>query len=146
MDDSQTTVSPTGEIALVEPIYESIADELDRLGKSWRWLAKKIERTPQSVSNWKRKRVPPEVYPAVAKAFGWTVERLLSGSADDSPQPRLTPHALEIAMRLDAIEDHAKFRAAYMAMSDALDRSASPSSHAASPPAPPPKPGRVPRR
>jgi len=104
---------------VADPIMQVIEDELARLRKSQAWLARRLNTpdrpcSPQTVNNWKRKRVPADWYKPIADAFGWTVDDLLSGGPSErgEAQPELTDLALEIALKLDAITE----RDAYLRM------------------------------
>lgn len=54
-----------------------------RPARSWAWLAVKLKTSDQVVNNWKRRKVPSNRYPEIAKVLGWTVEELLAGGPDE---------------------------------------------------------------
>lgn len=132
----------------MDAVYVGIADELerrkhsgrhaDRVASTWKWLAGKLGVSQQVVSNWKTAGVPAAHHAGIAKALGWSIERVVSGGSEESLQPRLSEYALEIALRMDALMegDLRLFRAAYMQLSDSLDRLASAAAPRSSEPEP----------
>lgn len=69
-----------------DTIWQRVDDELrsrrDRhqLPGTWADMARVLKCTDQVVNNWKRRGVPPKHHAAIATAFGWTLDRLVSGA------------------------------------------------------------------
>jgi hypothetical protein len=79
-------------------IWQRVDQELARRNKPWRWLAKQIGETEQTVNNWKRRGVPYKRHDAIADALGWSVDYLIGRIAGpDDAIPALT---LESAVQL----------------------------------------------
>lgn len=48
---------------------------------TWAALGRAINVTAQVLTNWKSRRVPPEMHAAIAQALSWTVDQLLGNTA-----------------------------------------------------------------
>lgn len=62
----------------MDPVWTYVDREIHRRRLKWAWLARAIEVSEQTANNWKRRRVPPEQYQAIAQALGITVDELLA--------------------------------------------------------------------
>ena len=57
--------------------WDRIDQELDRKGKSWKWLGEKIDFKPARMGNWRERGVPAAQYVAIADALEQSVDWLL---------------------------------------------------------------------
>lgn len=66
---------------MADALWTTIDDALRELRpqRNWAWLARKLDATEQTVNNWKRRKVPANRYPDIARALGCSVEDLLAG-------------------------------------------------------------------
>lgn len=68
---------------MADTVWHRIDRELSRrkgvhlAPSSWAALGRAIHVSSQVLTNWKARRVPPEMHSAVAQALGWTVDQLL---------------------------------------------------------------------
>lgn len=54
--------------------WKQFQDELDRRGKSLRWLAERLNSDVRRVHNWKERGVPRGAWPELAAAFGESID------------------------------------------------------------------------
>lgn len=80
---------------MVDTVWHRIDSELQRrkdvrqTPSSWADLGRQIGATRQRLTNWKTRGVPPKDYPAIADAFGWSVDQLLGTAANPLKEPNM---------------------------------------------------------
>ena len=91
----------------MDAVWSRLTAELDRLHRGPQWLADELGCSVQRVVNWRKRGVPPSAYADIARALGWSVDRLATGerSADS-----LSRDALALAEVFDALPDRLGIR------------------------------------
>lgn len=80
----------------MDPIYERMMRVAEDRGMRQADLARALGIDPQHLPNWRKRRVPPTMYPAIAKALGLSLDWLVTGAGPDplgntTPGPSLRP-------------------------------------------------------
>lgn len=91
-------------------VWDTIDDELRRRKKSGAWLGQQLvpPASRQTINGWKERGVPSSRYEDIAKFFGWTVDRLLTGAdiaeaASEQAALAYSPQALHLARMFDEL-------------------------------------------
>lgn len=71
-------------------VVDRVIEESKRRGWSRADLARQLQISPQRLHNWQARDIPPASHKAVAKALGWTVDRLVYGGQAQSDAVALT--------------------------------------------------------
>lgn len=109
----------------------TVGDRIEELAKArglsyGKSLADAFGVSYETLRKWRSGKTAPNRSRAelVAAHLGVKPEAFMHGAvaAAQASQPKISPIALKVARRLDAIADHDQFRAAYMAIMDELDR------------------------
>lgn len=139
-------------IKLGMDVWKRVENELHSRRQTNAWFGRKLGASRQVVAGWKKRGVPAIHYQRIAALFEWTLDRLVSGIEDSTPEKAeaapttaplpaeaiYSPLALEIARMIDKIGDMDQKRRAYTLILQitALDSAPSPTVPAPSQPAP----------
>jgi hypothetical protein len=115
--------------------------ELERRGKSLRWLAEQMHCTPERFHNWRERGVPLSAMPELAEAFDESLE-WVAGHSPPRAGGQVSAEAMQVARLFDRMDRQRQTRVLLFMLDDAApSRTANDSDFGglAEPPAPPAK-------
>lgn len=78
----------------MDPVYERMIQVAEERGMRQADLARAFGVDPQHLPNWRKRRVPPTMYPTIAKALMVSLDWLVTGKEPPEPSNISPPHDL----------------------------------------------------